>query len=479
MSLPCVFLFRPVSIDDPIFIQSQGECIFPRIMKELVKQSVVSQVIVSIPSDTPKPIIDTLKSWGVTLDTEGPDAPPQRLKHLMAAHGLHQVICCTSYNFFILGEAVKKAGDCLNNKDADVVITDGVITAKHFCALNIKAVEHLCRQAKAPVAPNRFHEFMESETVTTVKLSGLESCGEKFLWDLHYAGAKQQLPKQVVIQLINKIPADKWFDQETFAQLLLWNLNISTWDWLDRTLEKNRFLCDKAMEFAAQFAWFTRWAAHIPPKGGSFVELGFGDFPVISTLLLHFFTKGIAIEPRGFNAAHISPSVDLAGQLLQQISLLRPPGIQRLQQSKKKLLTESAFLEALALPGNSIDFCFSKTVFEHIEDIDSISDELYRILTPGGVMIHEIDFSDHRLGNTIHFNFLKYSGQAWRAKKMGTNLFRISDYLSLWDEKGFSTQVLLRHDTTIAPPEMHPSWNRYAQKDLLCHTAVIKAVKKA
>ena len=49
------------------------------------------------------------------------------------------------------------------------------------------------------------------------------------------------------------------------------------------------------------------------------------------------------------------------------------------------------------LRADVMDLVFSQAVLEHVEDIDTTYDALFRWLKPGGVMSHQIDFKSHGL----------------------------------------------------------------------------------
>jgi hypothetical protein len=48
------------------------------------------------------------------------------------------------------------------------------------------------------------------------------------------------------------------------------------------------------------------------------------------------------------------------------------------------------------IPPNSISLLASFAVFEHVDDIDSVSRHIHGLLKPGGVAYHFIDLADHR-----------------------------------------------------------------------------------
>ena len=109
-------------------------------------------------------------------------------------------------------------------------------------------------------------------------------------------------------------------------------------------------------------------------------------------------------------------------------------------------------------------------------DVESLSRELYRLMKPGSTMMHEIDFSDHSHRSSVHFTFLKHSKSEWGQRQQDTNLWRINDYIKLWEELGFQTEILAIEKTNLNPPKIDKSWQDYSDEDLLCHTAVIRAV---
>ena len=126
-----------------------------------------------------------------------------------------------------------------------------------------------------------------------------------------------------------------------------------------------------------------------------------------------------------------------------------------------------------------LDFCFSHVVFEHVKPVEEVSRELHRLLKPGGVMIHEIGLMDHtKNSNNIEFEFLRHSRQEWLARDETTNLWRVNDFVELWSGLGFDVDVLERHVRVVPPTSLHPSWSGYAEQDLYCYKALVRAVRR-
>ena len=111
----------------------------------------------------------------------------------------------------------------------------------------------------------------------------------------------------------------------------------------------------------------------------------------------------------------------------------------------------------LPLPANSVDVITSRSVFEHIPPpvLGEILKESSRALTPGGLICHFIDNSDHWAHgdrSISRVNFLRYSDRQFRWTYINSinyqNRLRHSQYLALFAEHGFQ---VLREQSVIEP----------------------------
>lgn len=107
------------------------------------------------------------------------------------------------------------------------------------------------------------------------------------------------------------------------------------------------------------------------------------------------------------------------------------------------------------LPAHSVDFVFSQAVLEHVRraEIGSYFLELHRILHPGGIMSHRIDFKDH-LGNAL--NSLRFPSRYWESSFLArsgfyTNRLRASEILEMLRTAGFECHVI-HEDRWTQPP---------------------------
>ena len=91
-------------------------------------------------------------------------------------------------------------------------------------------------------------------------------------------------------------------------------------------------------------------------------------------------------------------------------------------------------------PGaEKMDLVISSSVFEHLDDPDSITGALYKLTKSGGVHFHFVDLRDHYF--KYPFEMLTFSPSTWKNWLNPTsnlNRFRIQDYRAVF-EKYFSS----------------------------------------
>ncbi|TAK51979.1 MAG: methyltransferase domain-containing protein [Gammaproteobacteria bacterium] len=96
------------------------------------------------------------------------------------------------------------------------------------------------------------------------------------------------------------------------------------------------------------------------------------------------------------------------------------------------------------LPAGSVDFVFSTSVLEHIDEpnIRLILRECIRVSSPGGLMSFAIDYNDHYAGfdsSIGKLNFLRYSERQWakyNPPRHHQNRLRHSDFLRIFQDLG-------------------------------------------
>lgn len=113
--------------------------------------------------------------------------------------------------------------------------------------------------------------------------------------------------------------------------------------------------------------------------------------------------------------------------------------------------------DAAQLPLNdeTLDYEVSYAVLEHIPlaTLQAINREAFRVLRPGGKVLHRIDLSDHfcRSDSSISpLNFLRFDDDSWNEiagnRYTFMNRLRIDDYLHVFEEAGLRVVLCRRFE---------------------------------
>lgn len=129
------------------------------------------------------------------------------------------------------------------------------------------------------------------------------------------------------------------------------------------------------------------------------------------------------------------------------------------------------------IPDASVDVVYSNLVLEHIppDVMWSILQECRRILKPGGVCWHNVDFTDHyshTFRNLSPINFLRYGPKLWRLASndiLYMNRMRRIDYIRLFTSAGFTVTKSHAYDMDDGRMvKVHPDFAGYSREELRC-----------
>ena len=97
------------------------------------------------------------------------------------------------------------------------------------------------------------------------------------------------------------------------------------------------------------------------------------------------------------------------------------------------------------LPDASVDVVLSNSVLEHVADLPTLCASLARVLAPGGVMLHRVDYRDHFFKYPFHF--LLFSKRTWNWFLSPGDLprWRYDDHANALARAGFPVSVLDYH----------------------------------
>ena len=140
----------------------------------------------------------------------------------------------------------------------------------------------------------------------------------------------------------------------------------------------------------------------------------------------------------------------------------------------------ASYLEDCPIAPDSVDLATSRSVLEHITEIDRCFSAFGTIVRPGGLMCHHVDLSAHDAGDPFAFYYAADVGGG-RRRPDDLNGLRLSDYVAGFAAHGFEVEVVERtilHDYPLDRRRLTPRFRGYAEEDLRCRRAVIVARKR-
>jgi SAM-dependent methyltransferase len=136
-------------------------------------------------------------------------------------------------------------------------------------------------------------------------------------------------------------------------------------------------------------------------------------------------------------------------------------------------LTEGV-LSLAYLPSETVDFCFSHTVLQHIwkNDFTKMVEELFRLLKPNGVCVHRVDLRDCIGGglNNLRFSEARWEGALFRNSGFYTNRIRFREIVGIFEQAGFKCALprVVRWERLPTPRlKLDPSFRQLPDDDLL------------
>ncbi len=478
-SLPCIATVRPLAENCPSLTRLKGDYLYPLIMKELLGQGVCSEVLLSIAPDTPKEFIAIIASWGLPYEVGHVSLPNERLAASARARGWDPVLCISAYTLFFDAPYIRSKADQVLSGAHDYAGAENALSNMEFTVANGECLRFM-QKVKRTLVPSKPGAIQRCapEGLRGGCTRDAYSPTEEFLWTMQYAGNIANMPMDFITGFYEKHTPDEWFRRESREKHTAEYFQVDTIHALDAMLTRDFFPHISLERLTGQLRWIERCLPEFPTSGDTALELGYGDLPLISSFLCSRFRNAIALEP-SFETPPPCPDMPLLFSKLASIApYLNAPVPARMDQT---LRLSNSYLEDLELHDESIDFCISKMVFEHVQDVASTSRELFRILRPGGCMLHEIGLNDHTGGTSsgIHFEFLQQSREQWTSTWKGTNLYRLNDFMELWEELGFEVEIVSKVVSSNLPTSIDKSWFSYSLEDLLCQTAILKATKPA
>lgn len=136
-----------------------------------------------------------------------------------------------------------------------------------------------------------------------------------------------------------------------------------------------------------------------------------------------------------------------------------------------------------AFKRNHFDLIYSSDVLEHVEEtiVDKYISELWRILTPGGISFHQIEFADHlriydRSVNPK--NYIQYSDFFWdnflKNKVQYINRIQKTQWLNLFEKAGFElVDCITVGESDISELKLSKRFQDMTKEDLEATASII------
>lgn len=140
-------------------------------------------------------------------------------------------------------------------------------------------------------------------------------------------------------------------------------------------------------------------------------------------------------------------------------------------------------------PDGSFDLMVSFNTLEHVDDVRATMQSLYRLLAPGGLMIHRINCGTHGEAATFaagYLNQLTFSRPLWRlmySNRGGTNQEPMGAFVRACELAGFNNiqvEVLERisdEEVKRLRPLLHPDFRGRQTQDLTVLSFALTATK--
>lgn len=235
-------------------------------------------------------------------------------------------------------------------------------------------------------------------------------------------------------------------------------------------------------------------AAGRPAAGFVFLELGPGD-TFSSALIGH--ALGAAHCWLVDSGAYASRDMAVYGRLTERLrswgGTRKPFGISDADDAPAILsrcgavYLEEGLRSLKQVPSESCDFVFSQAVLEHVPkaEFNAVLGEIFRILKPGGVSSHDVDFRDHLGGGLNNLRFSERLWEAsWFAPQSGfyTNRLRLSQMIASFQDTGFELESLEKEIWPAMPlsnRRLDPDFKRFETDDLCTWHAFVVLAKPA
>jgi SAM-dependent methyltransferase len=249
------------------------------------------------------------------------------------------------------------------------------------------------------------------------------------------------------------------------GKLVLSRLPVSGRGWQKLGLFSPGFMLDPGYAVTVFRQHFER--AGSPVAGFTFLELGPGDsLATAAVAWAHGAAGGWLVDAGAYAARDIAayrPLFAKLGAVRDELRLPRDGRELNRCASVDELLAvthvtyrEDGLAGLCAVPAGSVDLVLSQATLEHVPrgEFAATMSALHRLMKPGAVASHQVDFKDH-LGASLHN--LRFADALWErpwfARRSGfyTNRLRLSEVVAALAAAGFTVEIAGRTQWETVP----------------------------
>jgi SAM-dependent methyltransferase len=133
------------------------------------------------------------------------------------------------------------------------------------------------------------------------------------------------------------------------------------------------------------------------------------------------------------------------------------------------IILDDCGIDGLAVQKGSIDIMVSWAVFEHIHNFESTIHDIYNIMNNDGILVHVVDFRDHRAIFYNKYNEWSFLCENDTYKDEMCNRLRVNEMKEIFDEVGFDVLEIIRKSKKI--PEniynkLDPHYKKMTKEDI-------------
>lgn len=131
---------------------------------------------------------------------------------------------------------------------------------------------------------------------------------------------------------------------------------------------------------------------------------------------------------------------------------------------------------------HTVDYIFSQSALEHVEELDTMYESMWKWLKPGGLMTHSIDFSAHGTSRDWngHWTCPDWLWRLMQGKRLYfLNRVPLSQHQALLAHHGFELKGVhsIKRASTLKRAELAPRFQHLSESDLTTTSAFLVARK--